>query len=243
MNALYMIELRPDIRALLQFVKGQGLLYRNGDEDLGYGIHAWLHAAFGDLAPGPWRLLYDRRRPTRILGYAQYDAEELRQRVKEFAEPSVFAVCPDPDTLIAGKKMPLWQPGRRLAFEVQCCPVGRKAGSGVEKDLFLIRADEDPDQTLSRASVYTDWARERLERNDAAIVVGLDLVGFRLVRQLRQTRPVNGTRRRQHLVRPLALLRGQLEVRNPDGFTALLRTGLGRHRSFGYGMLLLRPAT
>jgi len=30
-------------------------------------------------------------------------------------------------------------------------------------------------------------------------------------------------------------------VRDPTGFAALLARGVGRHRAFGFGMLLLRP--
>jgi CRISPR system Cascade subunit CasE len=37
------------------------------------------------------------------------------------------------------------------------------------------------------------------------------------------------------------LLRGELTVADPDAFSALLARGVGRHRAFGYGMLLLRP--
>jgi CRISPR system Cascade subunit CasE len=37
------------------------------------------------------------------------------------------------------------------------------------------------------------------------------------------------------------LLRGQLMIGNPIAFQDLVRRGLGRHRSFGYGMLLLKP--
>ncbi|MEE8524028.1 MAG: type I-E CRISPR-associated protein Cas6/Cse3/CasE [Thermoanaerobaculia bacterium] len=41
--------------------------------------------------------------------------------------------------------------------------------------------------------------------------------------------------------RPDALLTGTLEVTDPDAFATLLARGVGRHRAFGFGMLLLRP--
>lgn len=236
-----MVELRIDLAFLLRFLQGQGLDVRDGDEDLGYGVHAWLAAAFGPLAPKPWRLLMDRHRPPRVLGYSRCDAEQLQQRLREFAEPAVGAVCPDLDTMITGKVMPSWRTGRRLAFEVLCCPVGRKSESGVEKDLFLIRADTALEGSLTRDEVYGEWARERLERAGAATVRSVHLEGFRLVRQTRQLHERTGGRERRHIVRPQALLRGELTVGDPDAFTHLLVRGIGRHRAFGYGMVLLRP--
>lgn len=238
---LYMIELHPDMGALVRFLHDQGLASLGSGDDFGYGIHAWLAAAFGKFAPKPWRLFMDRRRPPRILGYSSYDATHLRQHLQEFADPSVMAVCPDPEMDIASKPMPAWERGRRLGFEVQCCPVGRKAASGVEKDLFLLYADKAGDAVLRREDVYTAWVSERLQRNGAATIDYVELSGFRLVRQYRRTQD-NGSDRRMHrLIRPSALLRGRLMVNNPDAFTSLLAHGVGRHRSFGYGMLLLRP--
>jgi CRISPR system Cascade subunit CasE len=40
---------------------------------------------------------------------------------------------------------------------------------------------------------------------------------------------------------PDAVLEGVLEVVDGEAFAALLRRGVGRHRAFGFGMLLLRP--
>lgn len=244
MNPLYMVELRIDIPALLRFIHQQGHDTGRNDEDLGYGVHAWLSAAFGQQTIRPWRLLHDNRRPPRILGYTREDAQALRRRLHEFAEPSVYAVCPDPGERIATRKMPRWDSGRRLGFEVQCCPVGRKAGSGIEKDIFLIRADAtEGKETLNREAVYCDWIRERLERNNACSVTKAGLAGFRLVRQSRQTQKNRSLREKRRLIRPLALIRGELVINNPESFEALLSHGIGRHLAFGYGMLLLRPAS
>lgn len=211
------------------------------DEDLGYGVHAWLAAAFGQGTIRPWRLLCDSRRPTRILGYTTRDASELRERLGAFAEPSVYAVVPDPENDILTRPMPTWRAGQRLAFEVQCCPVGRKSGSGLEKDMFLIAADHSGSDSIDRESVYTVWAAERLERDNACSIRKIRLDGFRLVRQLRQTQPEGNGRTRARLVRPMALIRGELIVGDPESFNAMLAGGIGRHVAFGYGMVLLRP--
>lgn len=236
-----MVEMQLDLTALLRFLSGQGLNARYEDDDLGYGIHAWLAAGFGELAPRPWRLFVGRDRPPRILGYSRHDAPMLQQRLREFADPAVCAVCADPAVTIASRMMPSWTPGRRLAFELLCCPVGRKAASGIEKDLFLIRADTAGQQGLRRDTVYCDWVREQLERNHACSVQAIQLAGFRLVRQTRRVQGSGGPRTCHHPVRPHALVRGELIVSEPEAFAALLGRGIGRHRAFGYGMLLLRP--
>lgn len=241
MNPLYMLELQIDVMALHRFLHYQGLSGREDETELGYGVHAWLTAAFGELAPKPWRLLMDSRRPTRILGYSEHDAVVLRQRLVEFAAPSVLGVCPEPQ-MIASRQMPEFPEERRLGFQVLCCPVGRKAGSGVEKDLFLLKADAvNRDTKLSRELVYGEWATSKLLEYDI-IVESIELSGFRLVKQIRRTQGVASNRKERRIIRPQALLEGELITGNPDRFAELLGHGLGRHRSFGYGMVLLRPA-
>ena len=40
---------------------------------------------------------------------------------------------------------------------------------------------------------------------------------------------------------PDATIHGTLRVSDPDRFAEALRRGVGRHRTYGYGMVLLRP--
>ena len=239
MKPLYMIEMSLDPIALHKFLHLQGFARRPEDIDFGYGIHAWLGAAFGLLAPKPWRLFMDRRRPPRLLGYASHDADELREYMAAFADPVAARVCGVSGD-IASKAMPFIGAGRSLGFEVLCCPVGRKTGSGIEKDIFLIAADNTETDELDRSSVYCKWILERLEQRGVS-VSSVELSGFKHVRQMRQTNRVDGRRRVRYLIRPHAEFRGILTVTDPEGFRELLMTGVGRHRAFGYGMILLRP--
>jgi CRISPR system Cascade subunit CasE len=41
---------------------------------------------------------------------------------------------------------------------------------------------------------------------------------------------------------PDAILRGELVIRDPAEFAKVLAKGVGRHKAYGCGMLLLRPA-
>jgi CRISPR system Cascade subunit CasE len=240
MSGLQMIECHLDQTALLRFLRAQGLDDSRHGPDLGYGIHAWMKAAFGDLSPRTWRLLADRKRPVRVLGYGQAPAEALIGRLRDFGEPGVQAVCPPEG--IAGKAMPRWTAGRELGFELLCCPVGRKAGQKTEKDLFLLKADHVPgDEPLVRATIYSDWARARLETDGAAQVDRLWLDGFRRVRLQRKRQAPPGERAICNLERPEAVMAGMLRIGDSHAFERLLARGVGRHRAFGYGMLLLRP--
>ena len=42
--------------------------------------------------------------------------------------------------------------------------------------------------------------------------------------------------------KPMVLLSGRLQVREPEDFLSILSSGLGQHKSFGCGMMLIRPA-
>ena len=72
----------------------------------------------------------------------------------------------------------------------------------------------------------------------AARLEDFTLDGFANVRLLRKAEGAG----RRDFQRPQALLGGILQVQDGDAFHTLLARGIGRHRAFGYGMLLLRPA-
>lgn len=240
MSALHMVEMHLDMPALMRFARDQGLLHPAADDDLGYLVHAWLRAAFGDEAPGPWRLLLGGRRPTRILAYSAVDAVRLRGRMADFADPGVLEVCVPDD--LRSKEMPLWQVGRRLGFEALCCPVVREGATGTEKDAFLHELpSERVGAPLRREDAYGAWARTRLEHYSGVSVGRVGVHGFRLVRMLRRPRPTGRERRVAVIVRPQVLVRGDLTVLDPGALSELLTHGIGRHRTFGYGMVLLRP--
>lgn len=236
MTGLYLLELRLDPSALMRFCRDRGLGASGREDDFGYGVHAWLRGAFGSEAPQPWRLFLDPHSGLRILGYGRYDADALRQRLAE------GAVYSSTEVSILSKPMPAWQRGRRLRFELQGCPVGRTSRIGIEKDLFLMQGGGGGAEHLSREAVYCTWAIEHLQRADACAVGGVRMTGFRLARQHRRPIDSGGRRSSAYLVRPQAILQGELTVGDPAAFAGLLSSGIGRHKAFGYGMLLLRPA-
>lgn len=241
---LYMVQLRLNPERLIRFAQDQGI-NRAWDEDLGYCVHAWLAATFGSLAPKPFRLLdagiaWHKDRPLQWFGYSTHDGATLREQAETFAPPLALAVC-DPAELVYAKRMPTaWTTGRRLGFEVLACPVSRRE---TEKDVFLRAVETATDAELppTRTEVYSAWLAQQW--GDAATLDSTCLAGFRLAQMMRRRQPNRDSvgRPLRRLVYPQALLRGELTIRDSTAFAASLARGMGRHRAFGYGMVLLRP--
>lgn len=236
---MYMIDLPLNAAKLTRFAWRQGH-GRTVDEDFGYATHAWCAATFGEIGPKPFRLL-ESRQGLRLLGYTSSPLQALLEHARTFAEPNAIAVCDW--SAAAAKEMPAdWKTGRRLGFEVRACPVSRAER---ERDVFLVaisRADAAGKEAPSRPHVYEEWISQQFLTNGAAEIDTdtLQLIGFRRVRGQRKTHANDGPKQRG-VERPDALFSGELIIRSPHAFSQLLARGIGRHRAFGFGMLLLRP--
>jgi CRISPR system Cascade subunit CasE len=51
-----------------------------------------------------------------------------------------------------------------------------------------------------------------------------------------------GKRRVHTITGPDAVFKGEIQVTDGEAFARLVTRGVGRHRAFGFGMLLLKPA-
>ena len=146
------------------------------------------------------------------------------------------------------REMPAFASGQRLGFRTRVCPVVRTRRPGQrplattrsgrarhrEMDAFIhATLTADTQTEIDREYVYVRWLRRELQRGGASRLESARLTEFRRERMRRG----DGGR----LERPNAVLEGTLTVLDPEAFRALLTRGLGRHRAFGFGMLLLRP--
>ncbi|OUE43185.1 hypothetical protein BZY95_08375 [Billgrantia desiderata SP1] len=238
---MHMIDLRLRPDQLVRHAQAHGHNHAR-DEDLGYALHGWLADALGELAPRAFRPLEQRDGTLRLLGYGPADADALRERAWQFATPLAASVC-DWDSA-ASKSMGniVWRPGQTLGFEVRACPVVR--GKLGERDAFLAQLPEGgAPAAAGRAEVYRDWLSGRLNGSASLEATAFRLKAFRLASTWRQGRLAGESGRRgRRVMRPDALLSGQLTVQDGDAFRSLLQRGVGRHRAFGFGMLLLSPA-
>lgn len=237
-----MIDLKLKADKLVMHAQIQGHNHLH-DEDLGYAVHGWLRDALGDMAPTTFRLMPQHKDTLRLLGYAAVDADTLREHVQLFASPTAAEVCDW--TIAASKDMGdiVWSTGQRLGFEVRVCPVVR--GENGERDAFLAQlpVEQDMPSPSSRSGVYRQWLEAKLSPAADLGEKTFELKGFRLISLWRQGRTNGqGGRTGRRLLRPDVLLSGRLTINEPDAFGRLLQRGIGRHRAFGFGMLLLRPA-
>jgi CRISPR system Cascade subunit CasE len=139
-----------------------------------------------------------------------------------------------------------FSPGQRFGFEVRVRPTIRQHIDGDrtrsrERDAFLAaieKAGPRPNRAeLDRGAVYTQWLARHFETGGAKL---LDARAAAL-RRTRVSRR-NGERRlKSDIEGPDATLVGTLEIAQPEAFLRFLARGVGRHRAFGFGMLLLKP--
>ena len=249
---IHLIHAPLDMRRFNRWAGNRGLI-RNGSFDAGYAFHVLLSAMFGKGVLQPFRLFAsERRRSAALYAYADIDEAELRSTAAAVAPPDCLDVI-DPDGM-RSKCMPShFARGRRLGFDLRLRPVrrlhreledpqlGRSLSKGAEVDAFRLEvmrrfpsgwADSAAAQAgITRESVYAAWLRERF--GNAVAVEESRLVS---VSRSRAVRGDGGG-----LEGPDAVLHGTLVVANEETFAAFLRNGVGRHRAYGYGMLLLRP--
>ena len=231
-----MIRLDPDVARVTRWATAEGI-----DRDVDYAWHAILKAAFGEKAPMPFRVLERLGRPAQLLGYTPADRDTLLSHAQTFADPAVVEAL-RLDTL-AVKHMPAdFSKGMRLNFEVRVRPVVRQDRMGDrsknrERDAFLVAIDQTGSETtVDRSEIYSQWLRSQVERSGASLISSRPLA----LRRQRVTRR-NSHRRLVEIDGPDAIFTGRLSVEDPVSFAHLLARGVGRHRSFGYGMLLLSP--
>lgn len=259
--SLHMIRLDVRRPGLVRFARDTGLPL----DDEGYLLHAALRAAFGAAAPQPFALIDAKgERPAHLLGYGPTGADGLRETLA-IAAPTLDATF-DLGSLEAKAMPAAFREDAIYGFEVRTCPVVRQSrrGDGArghrEIDAFLhATLAVEADVPVDREAVYCAWVSERLRLGG---VEPLTLAVQRLDQAplVRRRHRWNAAERSQEAVgpaerlqrraggrqifsrRPDVTFRGTLRITDPDRFHALLARGVGRHRAFGFGMLLLRPA-
>lgn len=237
MQALQMIRAEINVRDFQRWMGMRRL------QDPDHGMHCLLTECFGrDLAPRPFRAIFPRAGSLGCLyGYGVASAEELRDAAVTYADPLQSRIIPSHG--IDSKAMPSeWTAGKRLGFEIRVRPIVRRTGKaecrpGREWDAFQLEAVQHPKGKMprSREEVYRDWLGRQFETRGGARLESAHLVSFQRSRAVRRLRG-------GYTEGPDALMRGVLEIIDGPGFGELLAGGVGRHRAYGYGMLLLRPA-
>ncbi len=232
---LYMVQMQFSEKAIHRSAKKQGI--PGNADDLGYVLHGHLQALFGELAPKPF-LGTARRGRINVLAYAIADRDTLAEKMRLVAEPAEYRSVHG----LATKSMPThWTPGRRLGFEVSVCPIVRDRNQ--ERDAYPPKRKIGGEGVAepTREQVYGDWLAHRLEGAAKIEQCRIDHFGVGTLFRRHQARH-EGRRRHQIPRLPIAKLTGELEIEDGDTFAQKLCRGIGRHRAFGFGLLLIRAA-
>jgi len=239
-TSLSLIQFDPDREAFGRWATLQerrlGLKPTADAPDAGYAWHGLLTAAFGNMAPRPF-VDRQRLRSNFLLGYTMVEPGRLQAK-PELDELAQSALALD---RIKMTQMPEnWRAGQSLSFEVRCRPIVRtrrfaRSGKIDEMDAAVHAAIDNPG--VEREQVYAKWLKRELGRNSACRLEQVQIASFQRTRILRRDQ---GAERSPQLIEgPDAWMVGQLVIEQPAAFKTLLSRGLGRHRAFGFGCLVV----
>ena len=238
--SLHLVELPLHLSALHSWAGtreiGRGIL------DEGLALHHLLAEVFGPGELQPFRLMVSPRAVRGTLyAYAACPAEALQDSARSVAGPTEAAVLPLDQMRSVPRPPETWREGMRLGFDLKVRPTvrlasaletaGQRFSKGAELDAFLAETLRNG-RARPREDVYLDWLATRLA---PAAELECDCTRMRSFRRLR------GQRGGRAVEGPDAVFHGTLTVRDSPGFAGMLARGTGRHRAYGYGMLLLRP--
>ncbi len=236
---------------------GQRGLIQRRVFDEGLALHTLLSSVFGQSTLQPFRLFSsDRRTAATIYAYADLDAAYLKEIAEFTATPDCLAVINT--KRILSKQMRLdFTNGQTLGFDVRVRPVrrlmrdlfdsqsGKTLTKGSEVDAFRVNALRQfpngwNDEKVcairmgqSRSKIYIDWLIERLKDSAEIQLQDCHLVQFRRNRICRR----NGI----NTEGPDVCIQGSLTIKRSSEFALKVSNGIGRHKAYGYGMMMLRP--
>ena len=252
----HLIHLPFDMRAFNRWIGQRGLV-RSNVVDEGYACHILLNSLFGKSILQPFRLFASPHRNTAALyAYSNVDASELKEIAELVGTPDCLHVIHLEKLL--SKQMPInFSAGQELGFDIRVRPTrrlickvvdqqtGETFSKGAELDAFRVntlrnypnewenKAARAQNKGDTRTKIYIEWLAERFSNSVQIEIVDCCLTSFQRRRCIRGTGiGFEG---------PDVTVHGKLTVRQSDTFASQLRNGIGRHKAYGYGMLLLRP--
>ena len=202
-------------------------------ESLDRAIHCLLTETLGEAAPRQFRVIAGRGQPTAALyGYTGHDSAQLTHNHQAFASPQQDQAMPA--ETIAAKVMPAtWPANAQVAFDVRCRPL--KQRNRTEVDAFWSMREANPAEEILRSDAYVKWITEYFARRGTAKVERASVQSY--------NRSQTETQRNQVTPKlPETVMKGLLTITDGANFTGTLAAGVGRHRAYGFGMLLIKPA-
>ncbi|MXW14969.1 MAG: type I-E CRISPR-associated protein Cas6/Cse3/CasE [Rhodothermaceae bacterium] len=250
--SLFLVNVPCDVRNLKLWGAKRRLIIK-GIFDEGYALHKLLSETFGVRILQPFRFFSSSRgKQGSIYAYSNSGADELLNLAQTYALPEVFEILELEK--LRSKQMPFqYEENQRLGFDIRLRPTRRSrlkfdTMSGNRSGGQLSRSEIDAyawehihpgsnrqgsvsKQEITRESVYHKWLSDRL--GPVASLQACSLHAFRRSKVIRGQSSLSEG--------PDAILHGTLNILDVRRFQGLLENGIGRHRAYGYGMILLRP--
>ena len=220
--------------------QGRGLIGEHG-LDTGLAMHVLVSSVFPKGSVQPYRVIVPQRK---VVGAFYAYTKAAPDELAEIASTAIGPDSADVFNLDAMRSRPLPNVavGQRIGFDVRIRPT--KRGRGHEADAYLMNGrewamqkpphKENGESAPTREKVYADWFAQRLQ--GAAELRACRIAHFM------QNRAAFG-RNRNAINLPDATLHGDMTISDPAAFHEKLIAGVGRHKAYGYGMILLRPPT
>ena len=234
MAKLYLMQATLDMVNLARYAAEQ----RHSDPDR--TAHCLVVESFGrNRMPKPFVIktrLRDGELKGTLLAYTQLTAQELRNAASQHQKLAHSAVM-DPSSINTVGVPDQWSEGQSIHFEVRIRPTKRSSNRDAghpksEQDIYL-----GSEENSNRAETYCRWLTNLIRRQG-----GLQTTPDTMVMTQFAMRRVRRQNSSQWTTGPDATIVGTAIVVNPDRVKTALTSGLGRHKGYGYGMLLIRPS-
>jgi CRISPR system Cascade subunit CasE len=235
----HFLSLTVQIPSLLRHLR-QVKATRLGHGDEGMLIKTALSETFG---AGNWpKPFFVRSRPQSgsydVLAYSSRSPDELKSIYMPL--PSLADAVPLDG--IKGYQLTSPAAGTELRFHITFCPMVRtysdksKGIKGRERDVYIQEIEQNRNEAdrRDRMTVYRDYLAERLS---GVKLLSIQPLGFKM----EPIRRGKGEQEHRFTV-PTATFAGMLRVTDPAAFLETVVTGIGRQRTYGFGMLLLGAA-
>lgn len=196
--------------------------------DAPYRLHCLMSEVFGGRAPlRPYRVVERPGRPRTILAYSRTAPSDIRRLARETGYALKMRALGTDE--LRARPVPRIRTGQCLVVSVLAAPHRRRNGT-TEMDAHSVSGGSP--ERAARERSYAAWLAEKIERSNSARLLDATLIRWERTREMR-------SKNRPPILITRAEMTGVLEVRSEPGFRALLATGIGRHRAYGYGMLMI----
>ena len=201
-------------------------------------LHHLIYNTFGyDHTPKPFMVKVNPDRNLacgKLMGYTELEAEKLQEIARSKQNASSASVL-EPSSIKTVRLPENWQRGTAVGFQTRVRPTYRTSHRHGQQKSMELDLYYKPGNESSREETYIQWLEETLRTRGATPVEN----STRIISC--RTRNVTRQHGRGVTSGPDALMEGTCIIEDPDLWTNAVRRGIGRHKAFGYGMLLLKP--